>query len=135
MHSGRGFNYDWKGGDRWVIEPPSNAGFPYYSLLDVREDVTELAHNRLHRKLAIALGGWHRVQLTRSDGPAQAATRLISDFERLLMWDRSQGGNAIDTHLTGSEVQVNPAIQPSVFVEVTAMIQYRTNIEEPTEAL
>ena len=51
------------------------------------------------------------------------------------MWDRSQGGNAVDTIITGSELSVDASTKPSVFGEVTAQIMYRTSIEEPTEAL
>jgi hypothetical protein len=135
MNSGRGFFYDWKGCQRWVLQPPSNAGWPYSSLIDTREVVTEHTQNRLHRALDIAVGGWHVVTQGREDGPAQAAIRMASDIERALMWDRRQGRNAVDTILTGSEIMVDASTKPSVFVEVSARVTYRTNIEEPTEAL
>lgn len=135
MDSGRGFFFDWKGCSRWALEPPANAGWPYCSLLDTREAITEPAHNRLSRRLEIAVGGWHSVGYSREEGPASAASRLVSDIERALMWNRKQGGNAVDTILTGSETIVNAAVKPSVFVEVTAAIMYRTNLTEPTEAL
>ena len=134
MDSGRGYYYDWKGGQRWALIPPSDAGWPFFSLLDQRESVTETS-NRLHRSLDIAVGGWHDVEFGRSDEPAKAALRLIADLERALMSDRKQGGHALDTIITGSEPQVNEAAQPSIFVEVTARIHYRTNVTEPTEAL
>jgi len=133
MDSGRGYFYDWKGGQRWLLVPPSDAGYPYFSLLDQRETVTETA-NRLHRVLEIAVGGWYEVEFSRDSEPAKAALRLIADLERALMSDRKQGGHALDTILTGSEPQVNEAVQPSIFVEVTARIHYRTNVTEPTEA-
>jgi len=134
MDSGRGYHFDWAGCQRWAIIPPADAGWPYSSLLDQRESVTETS-NRLHRTLEIAIGGWHEVEFGRDDEPAKASLRLISDIERALMSDRKQGGHALDTLLTGSEPQINPAAQPSIFVEVTAQIMYRTNITEPTEAL
>ena len=135
MDSGRGFFYDWKGGTRWALEPPANAGWPYFSLIDQREAVTEQTQARLNRRLEIAVGGWHSVSFGRDDNPATAASRLISDIERALMWNRQQGGNAVDTIITGSEPLINAALKPSVFVEVNAQIMYRTNLTEPTEAL
>ena len=61
MSSGRGFFYDWKGCQRWILMPPANAGWPYCSLIDMREAVSEHTQNRLHRRLDIAVGGWHSV--------------------------------------------------------------------------
>jgi hypothetical protein len=135
MSSGRGYNYDWKGCARWRMMPPDNAGYPFLSLVDEQEAIEYGAANRLLRRLQIGCWAWHSVTHTKNDAPATAASRLVEDLERMLMEDPHVSDLAIDTRLTASTTYVSETDDPSILVSVMAEVVYRTNIEEPTDAV
>jgi hypothetical protein len=133
MHSGAGATYDWKGASRWRLTPPQSAGWPYATVLDDHEDQNEQAVPIISRRLRITLGGWHVVRAAKSDGPATAGTRMIADFEHMLLSDRTWGGLAVDTMLIDNDLDVSEAGEPNVLCQVRAEIRYRTHQKDTTE--
>ena len=135
MSEGAGYCYDYKGTSRWRLTPPPSAGWPHLTVLDDSEEQDEQTVQRIWRRLRIAVGGWHLVQSSKSDEPARAGTRMISDIERRLLADRTWGGLAVDTMLIDNNLDVTEAGKPNVLCQVRAEIRYRTTENDSIQAV
>lgn len=117
--------------ERRQAEPSNLDVLPAIHLREGEEIITEGPNPLLTRMLTVVVAGW--IRGAADLGLATCRNQLLADIERAVLADATQGGLAVDTHLTGSLIEEDPEPGAIGALTLTFVVHYRTVRGNPAQ--